>query len=268
MGTHAGTIFSLTPGVWKTFNTEDRTFWCCTGTGIEEYAKLADSIYWRDDAGLYVNLFVPSELQWPERGVRVRQETTYPEGERTTLVLVEAGPDELEVRIRVPAWLETAPAVRLNGSPLDASAAPGSYLTIRRVWRAGDRVEVALPMQLHVEALADDPQMQAVLYGPLVLAGDLGNDGLTDAHIVGPNLRVGAAHIEQHGSPLAPTNRTPPIPELEIPRFQAAGAAPDTWIKPTDRPQVFRTTGQKRDVVLLPLNRLFDRRYSVYWQVT
>jgi DUF1680 family protein len=259
---------SLAPGVWKTFNTEDQTFWCCTGTGIEEFAKLAGSVYWRDAAGIYVNLFVPSELRWPERGVRLRQETAFPESERTTLVVVEPGPGELELRVRVPAWLETAPNVRLNGTPLDVSAAPGSYVTVRRAWRAGDRLEVALPMHLRVEAMPDAPQMQAFLYGPLVLAGDLGADGLTEDHIVGPNLRVGAAYVEQHGSPLAATNRTPPIPDIEIPTFRAAGPHPSAWIKPADRPQEFRTTGQRHDVRLLPLHKLFDRRYAVYWQVT
>ena len=83
--------------------------------------------------------------------------------------------------------------MKLNGKPLDASAAPGSYLTLNRAWKAGDRIEMELPMHLHVEAMPDDPHMQAFLYGPLVLAGDLGNEGLTEAHIFGPNLRVGAA---------------------------------------------------------------------------
>jgi hypothetical protein len=122
-------------------------------------------------------------------------------------------------------------------------------------------------MHLHAEAMPDDARMQAFLYGPLVLAGDLGGDGLTEAHIAGPNLRVGAADIEQHGSPLAPVNRTPPVPAIDIPTFRA-GPEPGSWIKATDQPQTFRTTGQKQDVTLLPLNRLFDRRYAVYWQVT
>jgi DUF1680 family protein len=258
---------SLTPGVWKTFNTEDRTFWCCTGSGTEEYAKLTDSIYWRDDDGLYVNLFIPSELNWSDTGLRLRQETRYPESESTTLTIIEAPPRELAIRLRVPGWLQSAPVVKVNGIVLDASAAPGSYLTLKREWKPRDRLEIELPMHLRVEGIPDDTHMQAYLYGPLVLAGDLGGEGLTEAHIVGPNLRVGAANIEQHGSPLAPVNRTPPVPEIEIPTFRGG---PDlaSWIKPTDKPQTFRTIGQKRDVTLLPLNKLFDRRYSVYWQVT
>lgn len=259
---------SLTPGVWKTFATDDQTFWCCTGTGIEEYAKLTDSIYWRDDEGVYVNLFIASELDWQEERFKLRQDTKYPESEHTALTVVEAGPRQLTIRVRIPGWLRSSPVLKLNGKQLDTSATPGSYLTLRRAWKAGDRVEMDLPMHLHVEAMPDEPRTQAFLYGPLVLAGDLGNDGLTEAHIVGPNLRVGAAGVEQHGSPLGPVNRTPPVPDIEIPTFRPAGPNPDSWIRATDQPRIFRTVGQKKDVTLVPLNRLFDRRYSVYWPVS
>jgi hypothetical protein len=97
--------------------------------------------------------------------------------------------------------------------------------------------------------------------------GDLGGNGLTRAHIIGPNLRVGAPNSEQYGSALASQNRTPPVPDLEIPTFQAA-SEPALWIKPDDGPLAFRTTGQKTDVRLVPLSTLFDRRYSVYWTVS
>jgi len=147
------------------------------------------------------------------------------------------------------------------------SATPGSYLALNRVWKAGDVVEIGLPMHLHVESFPDDPHTQAFLYGPLVLAGDLGGEGLTSEHITGPNLRVGAPNVEQYGSPLGPTNRVPSIPEIEIPSFRGANADLNLWIKPGERPLTFRTAGQKRDVTLSPLNGLFDRRYSVYWQV-
>ncbi|HKE28674.1 MAG TPA: beta-L-arabinofuranosidase domain-containing protein [Bryobacteraceae bacterium] len=263
---HAQYYLSLTPGVWKTFGTEDQTFWCCTGSGVEEYSKLNDSIYWRDDAGVYVNLFVPSELDWAERGFRLRQDTRFPDTASTSLTIAAARPGAMTIRLRVPGWLQIAPAIRLNGNALESSAAPGSYVAIRREWKAGDRIDMELPMRLHIEAMPDDPTIQAFLYGPLVLAGDLGNAGLTEAHITGPNLRVGAAGVEQWGSPLAATNSTPPIAPVQIPAFQAKPAI-DDWIKP-DGALTFRTTGQKHDVKLVRLNQLFDRRYSVYWQVT
>lgn len=259
---------SLTPGVWKTFNTEDQTFWCCTGSGVEEFSKLNDSIYWRDAEGLYVNLFIPSELDWAEKGFKLRQDTRYPESPNTTLTVTAARPGTMAMRLRIPGWLRSAPTVKLNGKPLDASAAPGSYLTLNRAWKTGDKIEMELPMHLRAESMPDDPASQAFLYGPLVLAGDLGGEGLTEAHIVGPNLRVGAPNTEQYGSPLAVAGTTPQMPELEVPEFRAQSADPASWIKPADKPLTFRTTGQKKDVTLVPLNSLYDRRYSVYWRVT
>ena len=82
---HTQYYVSLTPGAWKTFNTEDKSFWCCTGSGVEEYSKLNDSIYWRDEEGIFVNLFIASELDWPEKGFRLRQDTRFPEQPTTTL---------------------------------------------------------------------------------------------------------------------------------------------------------------------------------------
>ncbi len=265
---HTQYYLSLAPGAWKTFNSEDQSFWCCTGSGVEEYSKLNDSIYWRDNEGLYVNLFIPSELDWAEKGFKLRQETNYPESQHIALTVTAARPNRMAMRLRIPGWLQSAPTVKLNGKVLDASAAPGSYLTLNRTWKTGDKVEMELPMHLHVETMPDDPQMQAFLYGPLVLAGDLGGDGLTQANVMGPNMRVGAANTVQSGSPLGPSNRTPPVPAIDIPTFRAAGADPSSWIKPAGKPLVFRTTGQQADVTLVPLNSLFDRRYSVYWQVS
>jgi DUF1680 family protein len=239
----------MTPGAWKTFNNEDQSFWCCTGTGVEEYAKLNDSIYWRDGDGVYVNLFIPSELNWAEKGFRLRQDTRFPEQAGTALLVGADSPVPMTMRLRIPGWLRSAPVVKLNGKALEASAAPGSYLAIRRTWKTGDRVEMEMPMHLSVEAMPDDPKTQAFLYGPLVLAGDLGTEGLTERMLEGPS---------------APSPQRVP---MQVPVFKAAGEDPASWIKPGDQPLRFRTSGQQQDVTLAPINSLFDRRYSIYWQV-
>ena len=240
---------SLTPGAYKTFGSEDHSFWCCTGTGVEEYAKLVDSIYWRDEQGIYVNQFIASELDWSEKGLRLRQETRFPEEQGTSLVVAAAKPVQMALRLRIPSWLEAGPTVKVNGKPIEASASPGSYLTLARTWKTGDRVEMALPMRLSIEAMPDEPQTQAVLYGPLVLAGDLGGDGLTDQATIG-----------QMGPRV---NRS----AIEIPAIHAPAADPASWLKPAGRPLTFRTTGQPKDLDLAPLNSIFDKRYIVYWQV-
>jgi len=265
---HTQYYLSLAPGVWKTFGTEDQTFWCCTGSGVEEYSKLNDSIYWHDGRGLYVNLYVPSVLDWQEKGFQLRQETKYPESADVTLTVTGARAGKMAVRLRIPGWLRAAPEVKLNGAVLNASAEPGNYLTVTREWKAGDRIELRLPMHLYAEAMPDDPHLQAFLYGPLVLAGNLGAEGLTEAHFSGPNFRVGWPGVEQNGSPLAATNQTPAVPALDVPAFRGGARDVESWIKAGSKPLAFRTSGQARDVDLVPLNALFNRRYAVYWQVS
>ena len=238
---------SLVPGAYKTFGTEDNSFWCCTGTGVEEYSKVNDSIYWRDADGLYVNLFIPSELNWPEKGFRLKQETGFPGQQSTALSVTVERPTQLAVRLRVPSWLHSGPTVKLNGRPLDATAAPGSYLVLSRTWKTGDRIEMELPMHLSVEKMPDDPHTQAFLYGPIVLAGDLGSEGLDERMLIGPS---------------GPRN----VRGIEVPSLKASGEL-TSWIKSAGKPLSFHTTGQQKDVALVPLNTLFGRRYAVYWQV-
>jgi hypothetical protein len=244
---HTQYYASLAPGAYKTFNSEENSFWCCTGTGVEEYSKLNDSIYWRDSGGVFVNLFVPSELNWAERGFRLSQATRFPEEPATTLTVSADGPVTLEMRLRIPSWLKTGPVVKINGVALETTATPGSYFAIHRTWKNGDKVEMELPMRLTVEKMPDDPAMQAFLYGPLVLAGEFGGEGLTPSMITGPSA--------------------PKVAELDIPKLKAAGADPSLWIKPTSQPLTFRTVGQRKDVTLAPLNSLFAKRYVVYWAV-
>jgi DUF1680 family protein len=152
---------------------------------------------------------------------------------------------------------------------LEFSAEPGSYFTLDRVWKTGDRVELDMPMHLSVEAMPDDPKIQAFLYGPLVLAGDLGNEGITERMIIGPNAPNLYRPPRQPRPGEQPRVDTRPMaPQLEVPTFKAAGSDPSSWIKATDKPMTFRTVGQKQDVTLVPINKLFDRRYSVYWEVS
>jgi DUF1680 family protein len=213
---------------------------------VEEYAKVNDSIYWRDGDGIYVNLFISSELDWKEKGFELRQETKFPAQQSTTLAITADRPTQMAVRLRIPAWLRSGPTVKVNGKPLDASAAPGSYLALSRTWRTGDRIEMELPMHLSVEATPDDPHTQAFLYGPIVLAGDLGGEGLEERMLTGPSAPRHTVAVEAS--------------------LKASGEL-TSWIKPGDKPLSFLTSGQTKDVDLVPLNGIFGKRYVVYWNV-
>jgi hypothetical protein len=239
----------LNPGSWKTFSTEFDSFWCCTGSGIEEYSKLNDSIYFHDDDGLYVNLFIASELDWAEKGMRVRQTTRFPEQESTLLVIETSRPAPMVLRIRIPWWAVRGGAVFLNGRRLPAFTGPSGYLTISRVWKKGDRVEVRFPMNLQVESMPDDASIAAVLYGPMVLAGEMGRTDPDREPMFGP---------------MGPTIKTNEIP---FPILRADPACPEAWLKPVSQsPITFRTFNQGKDFTLAPLYRFLDQRYTVYWK--
>jgi hypothetical protein len=170
-------LMSLKPGHFKTYSTPEDSFWCCVGTGMENHAKYGDTIYFHNDDSLFVNLFIPSELSWPEKRISVRQETKFPESDTTRLDFQTPAPTQLALKIRWPAWVEKI-SVRVNGKKQKMSGAPGSYVSLNREWRNGDRVEIRLPMTLHTEPLPGTTNIVALLYGPIVLAGNLGTNGM------------------------------------------------------------------------------------------
>lgn len=213
----------------KAFGTPFDSFWCCYGAGIESFSKLGDSIYFHNDDGITVNLFVASMVEWPEKGVRLEQQTRFPEEEGTTLIFHPEAPVTLSLTLRAPYWATQGVSVAVNGEPADVSPKPGSYFTILREWREGDRVELKMPMSLRAHPMPDDPELLAIMYGPLVLAGLTRQDAY----------------------------------------FLADAGDVDAWIKPVDgEPLTFRTVGQSPEITFIPLNRIIDERYGVYWVVT
>jgi DUF1680 family protein len=245
----------LKPGAFKTYSRPDTSFWCCVGTGLENHAKYADAIYFRDETSLFVNLFIASELRWREKGLVVRQETRFPEEDTTRLTFTAERAHRLALKIRHPAWAVAGITVKVNGHPQTAPSQPGSYVTLEREWRTGDVVDVVLPMSLRVEALPGDPEIVALLYGPVVLAADLGREGLND--------------IVRYGPSAPPLRRVPPVdvPALVVGDGQKLLAA----VRPVPgAPLTFRTEGigHPRDVTLIPFYKAADQRYTVYFRVS
>ncbi|NUT98262.1 MAG: hypothetical protein HOY78_40245 [Saccharothrix sp.] len=160
------------------YSTDYTTFWCCQGTGLEMQTKLADSLYFREDTTLIVNLFAPSVLNWTQRGITVTQSTTYPVGDTTSLQFTGNVGGTWSVRIRIPSWASGA-TISVNGVVQGVGAAPGTYALLTRSWTSGDTVTVRLPMQVALRPANDNTGVAAVTYGPVVLAGNYGNTALS-----------------------------------------------------------------------------------------
>lgn len=247
----------LASGYWKLFGTPNAGFWCCHGSGVENFSKLGDSVYFHDDAGMWVNLFVPSEVTWREKGIRLMQDTRFPETDTTTLTVRTARPARMTLRVRVPYWVADGGSATLNGQPLGAFAGPASYLVLDRTWRDGDRLDVRLPMRLHAHPMPDDHSIQAVMYGPLVLVGRMGTEGIT------PENR----RAEPTKPRTVPEFKNPALPSA--PFVRAISDDVTSWVAAVPgRTLEFRTVSQPTPITLVPLYRLFDERYVIYWNVS
>ena len=179
----------------------------------------------------------------------MRQETKFPEEAGTTLTVDADEPVALTLRVRIPGWVAGAARVKINGKQSDVSAEAGSYLAIARTWVKGDRVEIGLPMALHSEGMADDHSLRAVLYGPMVLAGKMGSEGLSK------DLQLG---------PEGPELKKAPAVHL----YDPASPYYRKWIKPGDKALTFETSGQNKNVALEPFYKVSGERYSLYWRMT
>ncbi|MFD7996658.1 beta-L-arabinofuranosidase domain-containing protein [Streptomyces mexicanus] len=205
------------------YSTDYDNFSCDHGTGMETQAKFADTLYTHDDHSLLVNLFVPSQVAWREKGITWRQTTRIPDGDTTTLT-VTAGRAAHRLLVRIPSWASGARA-KLNGRSLPERPAAGGWLVLERSWRTGDRVEVTLPMRTVVEPTPDDPDVQAVLHGPVVLAGALGE------------------------------RADPWLPRLDTGSLRQRSRDPLR----------FSARADEAEVTLLPIARVHHQHYNVYW---
>ena len=245
---------AMRPGYVRLYHTPDESFWCCTGTGMENHAKYGDSIYFKGPDALYVNLFIPSVVRWRERGLTVTQRTRFPDEETTALAVEAQRPVRATMLVRRPAWCDGM-TIAVNGRTWTADLTPTGYVPIERTWRTGDVVEVHLPMTLRTEPLPGSAEHVAFLYGPIVLAGRLGTDGVTPGAQIIKNERTSGTML----------NAPVVVPEL-------VGDSRDLVrrVRPVHGETLsFETTGlgQPRDVRLAPYFRLAHERYDVYWRV-
>lgn len=239
-------------------NMLDGGFTCCTGSSMESHALHSDGLYYEAGDRFWVNVYAPSTVDWQSAGVKLTMETDFPEGESAKLTVATAAPKEFMLLLRRPFWVGTNFSVRVNGESItpellatphaqlrSANATPtmatSSYVVLKRTWKGGDRVELTLPKTLRLEPLPDNPRRVGILWGPLVLAGDLG-----------PEESRRGSHLDA------------------VPVFVAADRPVADWLKPVDgHSNEFRSdgVGREHDVTFTPFYRLHRRTYGVYWDL-
>jgi uncharacterized protein len=227
-------------GVTHEYQDMLRDFTCCVGTGMENHALHGYGIYYQSSGKLYVNFYTPNTADWKEAGAKLDMETTFPEGDAASLKFTLQSPKEFTLEVRRPSWAGEGFTVKVNGEPVTDLPKPESYVPIKRTWKSGDTVSLVLPKKLHEEPLPDDTNCVAVLWGPLVLAGDLGPER---------NGRRGGA-----------SNSVPVLVSGDTPI--------EKWLQPASgKPGEFDSVGvgKSKDVHFVPFYRLPERTYAIYW---
>jgi DUF1680 family protein len=247
-------FLSYKPGTFKTYCTKENSFWCCVGTGFENHAKYGEGIYYHDDKGIYVNLFIPSELTWKEKGIKLKQQTGYPEEATTHLTIQEIKDGNVPLYIRYPSWATSGAAVKINGRNVKISQKPGSYIVLKKIWKTGDKIDITYPMSLHLVATNDNSNMAAVVYGPIVLAGDLGTEGIESPAPYGKDQL---------------DFKNTAVPDNIVTTLNINGRKLNDWLIPVNGKQlVFKTTGvASKEITMIPYYQIDKQRYIIYWNM-
>ncbi len=245
-------------GYRREYQDMQRSFTCCVGTGMESHGLHADGIYYEAGDRLWVNLYVPSIARWEAAGLQLEAETSFPEGDSATLKFTLQHPRALTISLRRPSWAGDGFRVAVNGVAVKDLPPSGSYVSVKRTWNSGDAVSLVLPKRVRVEPLPDNSRVAALMWGPLVLAGDLGPE---------------PERVEPTDGAPAPRRA---IAQAAVPALIAPERPADEWLRPVDgRPGAFRGVGlardlgvapqPARDIEFEPFYRLHRRVHAAYW---
>lgn len=258
--THGGFVYftPMRPAHYRVYSQPQTSFWCCVGSGLENHAKYGEFIYAHDDKDLWVNLFIPSTLDWKEKGLKLRQETSFPQQSATSFTLQLKRAQKFALKLRYPSWVPAGDLrVTINGVDVKKDVLPGHYIQLERTWKSGDRVDVKFEMHVEMEQMPDKSAYYAYRYGPIVLAAKTDTVAMT-----------GLLADDSRGGHIA---KGPQMPATDIPVLVG------TLAELKDRPSLisprelrFRLAhtfvgNQELSQELIPFYQLHDSRYIIYW---
>ncbi len=248
----------MRPNHYRVYSQPQTSFWCCVGSGIENPGKYGEMIYAHSDQSLYVNLFIPSKLNWKEKNTEIKLVTNFPDDNRIKLTITPETSADFNLKIRYPGWAKEGElTISVNGNKTKYNKTPNGYAEVSRKWKKGDEVEIVLPMEVGVEQLHDESNNFAFTYGPIVLAAKTGTENL--AGLYADASRMG--HIAHgHMEPLK--NRQVIVTKKDELSKEVRRTNENTL--EFELNSVF-TQDNKTSLKLMPFYRIHDSRYNIYW---
>lgn len=245
---------AMATGYFRTFSTAVDSFWCCTGSGMENFTKLGDSIYFKNDGGIYVNMYLGSEVKDEALGLTLTQTTDIPETDTAVFKFALEENKKFALRLRIPDWIMGDMTLTLNGEAL-AFTDEGGYAVVDREWQNGDELSVKIPLGLKAYNLQDGINTVCFRYGPLLLAAKLSDDNMTTTYT---GMSV-----------LIPENTVVPNDTLVLNGGIAPRAVKDDpaayFTKNKGLSFTFDASAEKLEFV--PYYTLYNTRYGIYWKL-
>lgn len=255
---HGGYVYftPARPRHYRNYSAPNEAMWCCVGTGMENHGKYGQFIYSKKRDALYVNLFVASELNWKEKGIKLRQETDFPYSESSKITLTE-GKGKFTMLVRYPGWVKPGEfSVTVNGEQVPLISGPSSYVAIDRKWKKNDVIELTFPMHNSVKYLPNVPQYIALMHGPIMLGMKTGTEDM--AHLIADDSRFGQY---ASGKKLS-TDQAPILINNDIESIA-------NQLQPIPgKPLHFTLTTRMENPIhneLQPFFEIHDSRYMMYW---
>ncbi|MGZ3754117.1 MAG: beta-L-arabinofuranosidase domain-containing protein [Mucilaginibacter sp.] len=249
------------PQHYRVYSTADESFWCCVGTGMENHGKYGELIYSHKNNNVYVNLFIPSVLQWKQNGIKLTQQNKFPDEEQTALSVDVSAPKRFTIFIRKPQWVKDGGfAIKVNGKNEANINYFGAYAGIKRIWHKGDKITVMLPMKNYAEYLPDHSAWVSFLHGPFVLAAPTDTSNLNG--LFANDSRWG--HIA--GGKLYTLTKSPLLVKTDVDPVNALKEEGSG--KMTFEISDMIAQPQFKNLKLIPFYRVHDTRYMLYWPIT
>jgi uncharacterized protein len=259
----------MRPGHYRTYSQVDTSMWCCVGSGIENHSKYGELIYAHEDQELFVNLFIPSRLDWQQQDAEVEIDTLFPDQNQVTLSVSPKKGNQtktITLNIRQPSWLsDKNMLITINGKAVKTEQGPKGYVSITRQWQASDKLNIDMNIKPSLEGLPDGSHQYSVVYGPIVLAEKVQPFGQEDLRYFADDSRMG--HVAD--GPMCSPEALPVIVGDTQVFLEGLKRKPGPYLAFTmgagleggDNP-----LAMKEKPTLLPFFRIHESRYQLYWQ--
>ncbi len=243
-------------GYFKVFSRPFDNFWCCTGTGMENFTKLNDGIYYKKGNTIYVGMYIASELKDEELGVQISMAAKLPEDKTAYVAVEKTSEEKVVIAFRRPAW--SRKNFTVSGSDLNLYTEETDGFVYVTIEQGFTEIEVEFAPEVMIHPLPDDPDMVAFTYGHLVLSAGLGKEAM-EISTTGVNVTVPTREVKIKNT-LAVQNKT--VEEWK--------ADPSGALVRQGNTLNFRLAGTDEDknLIFSPHYCRFEERYGIYWKLT